>query len=497
MTDPPNALSKTTLCYTTVNYMKKNQSPWLHQLERNREPLVLDKNLETDILVIGGGIAGVATSYTLLRDTNYVVTLIDSNLVGHGASGHNAGQLATYFERPLSDIASQFGVQLACEAQKNVESAWLELDKIATETHLKTPIYKFTGYAGMTQLSHVLLHLADNMVRYDGGIPIEKMLISEDFEFLDQVPGIFSHLYELTSKQNIQKMLETKSDQYIALLAYPKGATNSAAICEELTQFMLETYKDRFSVYEKTPANRIILEKESALTEIVLEKNEMVSSDNVTDFQILSKRILLCTNGFEGFQIINNAGNDIDTKFHHHVNGRINFMSAYVDSLEKDPVAISYFPKHSSIRAPKDTITGEQYFYITRRPHMHNGVEMGLLSTGGPERILQEGEIYSREDMCEPWAEKDIDAFLKENYDKHPGEEVEYHFCWHGLLGYTTTGLRLIGEEPLNKVLMYNLGCNGIGIMPSLYGAQKIAQIVLGVTQPPSVFDPQMNKTSE
>lgn len=473
--------------------MKKNSSPWLHQLNRTRETVTLNKNLETDLLVVGGGIAGITTAYTLLRDTKHDVTVIDCNLVGHGASGHNAGQLTTYFERPLSDIASQFGVELTCEAQRDVESAWLELDKIKEEVNLKTPIYKFTGYAGMTQLSQVLLRLADNMIRYDGGIPVEKMLIAEDFEFLKDIPTVFSHLYEITSKQNIQKMLETDNDDYVAMLAYPKGATNSAKICEELTEYMLETYKDRFRVYEKTPANVITLERKSVLTEIVLNKNEMLNENVIPDFTILSKKVILCTNGFEGFKIINNAGNDIDAKFHHHVNGRINYMSAYLDSLEKDPVAISYFPKNSSIDAPKDTITGEQYFYITRRPHMHDGVEMGLISTGGPERILKEGELYSRSNTCEAWAEHDIDGFLKKNYKKHPGEKVEYHFCWHGLLGYTTTGLRLIGEEPLNRNLIYNLGCNGVGIMPSIFGAKRIPQIVLGIKQPPSIFDPRMN----
>lgn len=473
--------------------MKKNSSPWLHQLNRTRETVVLDKNLETDLLIIGAGIAGVTTAYTLLRDTQHDVVLIDCNLVGHGASGHNAGQLTTYFERPLSDIASQFGVDLTCEAQKDVESAWMELDTIKEEVNLKTPIYKFMGYAGMTQLSQVLLRLADNMIRYDGGIPIEKMLISEDFEFLEHIPTVFSHLYEITSKENIKKMLETENDDYVAMLVYPKGATNSAKICEELTEWMLETYKGRFHVYEKTPANVIMLEKESALTEIVLNKNEMLPDSTVPDFTILSKKIILCTNGFEGFKIINNVGKDIDTKFHHQVNGRINFMSAYLDSLEKDPVAISYFPKNSSIHAAKDTITGEQYFYITRRPHMHEGVEMALISTGGPERILEEGEMYNRNDLCEVWAEQDIDTFLKDNYKKYPGEKVEYHFCWHGLLGYTNTGLRLIGEEPLNRTLLYNLGCNGVGIMPSIYGAKRIAHIVLDIPQPPSIFDPQIN----
>lgn len=473
--------------------MKKNLSPWLHQLERTRESIVLDRNLETDILVVGGGIAGVTTAYTLLRDTKHTVTLIDSYLVGHGASGHNAGQLTTYFERPLADIASQFGVDLACAAQKNVESAWLELDKIQQEVDLKTPIYKFTGYAGMTQLSQVISHLADNMIRHDGGIPIEKMLIADDFEFLNQIPGVFSHLYEITTRENIKKMLETGSDDYVAMLAYPKGATNSAKICEELIEYMLEAYADRFNVYEKTPANRIILDKDSALTEVIFNKNEMVTESTTPDVTIASKKVILCTNGFEGFSLVNNAGKDIDTKFHHHLYGRINFMSAYLDSLEKDPVAISYFPKKSSIQAAKDTITGEQYFYITRRPHMHNGVEMGLISTGGPERILKEGEFYNRNDMCEPWAEQDVDVFLKENYKKHPGEKVQYQFCWHGLLGYTTTGLRLIGEEPLNRTLIYNLGCNGVGIMPSIYGATRISQIVQGIQQEPSIFDPQVN----
>lgn len=475
--------------------MKKNSSPWLHQLNRTREVVVLDKNLETDILVVGGGIAGITTAYTLLRDTEYDVAIIDCNLIGHGASGHNAGQLTTYFERPLSDIASQFGVTLTCEAQSDVESAWLELDKIKEEIALQTPIYRFTGYAGMTKLSQILLHLADNMIRYNGGIPLEKMFVAEDFESLDRIPVAYSHLYEVTSRQNIKNMLETDSDDYVAVLMYPKGATNSAKICEEITEYMLETYKNRFHVYEKTPANIITLEKKSVITEVVFNKNEALTEKSGPDVTILSKKVVLCTNGFEGFKIINNAGDDIDTKFHHHVNGRINFMSAYLDTTEKDPVAISYFPKNSPIDQSKETITGEPYFYITRRPHLHDGVEMGLISTGGPERILAEGEIYDRADSCEEWAEHDIDTFLKENYKKHPGENVEYRFCWHGLLGYTTTGLRLIGEEPLNRNLIYNLGCNGVGILPSIFGAKKIPQIVLGIKQPPSIFDPRMNNT--
>ena len=52
--------------------MKKNNSPWLHQLNRQREPVRIEKDEETDILIIGAGIAGVLTSYFILKNTlNY------------------------------------------------------------------------------------------------------------------------------------------------------------------------------------------------------------------------------------------------------------------------------------------------------------------------------------------------------------------------------------------------------------------------------------------
>jgi len=58
-------------------------------------------------------------------------------------------------------------------------------------------------------------------------------------------------------------------------------------------------------------------------------------------------------------------------------------------------------------------------------------------------------------------------------------------------MGYTTSGLRLIGPEPANPVLLYNLGCNGIGILTSIYGGKKISDFLAGKTMPPSIFDPK------
>lgn len=470
----------------------KNYSPWIHQLERKREAIQLQENKETDIVIVGAGIAGVMTAYKLLQETDKSVLLLDSNLAGHGATGHNAGQLTTYFERPLADIAREFGVDMACAGQAAIESSWEEIASLREAVDLKTPLYSFTGYAGMTELKQILLHLADNMIRYDGGIPIERMIIADTFPHLKDIPSIYSHLYEVTSQQAILNLLETNNKDYIATLAYKKGVTNSAKLSEEVIGVLMNRYENRFSLYEHTPVNKVILNQDDVVVEVVLKKNEMtIDATLPVDYTIRANQVILCTNGFEGFSIVNNHGKDIDTRFHHEVSGRVNYMLAYLDGTNEDPVAISYFPKEHIIDSDKNTVTGEQYFYLTRRPHIHEGREMGLISIGGPERILQEGESYNRSDLCESWATEDIDRFLKSNYVKHNHEILEYDFCWHGLLGYTTSGLRLIGTEPCNPRLLYNLGCNGIGIMPSIYGAKRIAQIFRGEDLLPSIFDPK------
>lgn len=471
---------------------RKNDSPWIHQLERKREAVKLNDNIRTDVLIVGAGIAGVMTAYKLLKETKNMVVLIDSNLAGHGATGHNAGQLTTYFERPLADIAREFGVDMTCAGQMAIESSWEELEALEEDINLKTPLYTFTGYAGMTELKQVLLRLADNMIRYDGGIPLERMMIADNFLYLKDIPSVYSHLYEVTSQKSILNLLETNNTDYIATLASKKGVTNSAKITEEIITALFSRYPERFSLYENTPLNTIILDTDNVTAEIIVDKNEMtLDGGSSVDYTIVARTAILCTNGFEGFSIVNRNGKDIDTRFHHEISGRVNYMVAYLDATNEDPIAVSYFPKESIIESDKSTITGEQYFYLTRRPHIHNGNEMGLISIGGPERILKENELYNRTDFCESWASEGIDLFLKNNYVKHNHERPDFDFCWHGLLGYTTTGIRLVGKEPHNERLLYNLGCNGIGIMPSIYGAKRIAQILQGEELPPSIFDPK------
>ena len=109
---------------------------------------------------------------------------------------------------------------------------------------------------------------------------------------------------------------------------------------------------------------------------------------------------------------------------------------------------------------------------------------------GGPERELDDATVY------EPtW---DFPRSVIDEVDNdilpivHPSRPagVDYDYTWHGLMGYTESRVRLIGPEPKNPVLLYNLGCNGVGFLPSIYGGFRISRLLRGDQLAPSIFDP-------
>jgi len=58
-------------------------------------------------------------------------------------------------------------------------------------------------------------------------------------------------------------------------------------------------------------------------------------------------------------------------------------------------------------------------------------------------------------------------------------------------MGYNESGIRVVGAHPLWPRLLYNVGCNGVGFLPSIFGAQRLAQLLAGDPVAPSIFDPR------
>lgn len=451
--------------------MRTNRSPWIHQLDASRAPWRLEHDLETDVAIVGAGIAGVATAFFTLADTKKRVALLERYKLAHGATGHNAGQVVSYFERGFASLADEFGLELAAAGEGAIEGAWELLERMYAEAKLDIPFARFTGHAGLLSYQQVLWHLSGNKLRRQaGGLGKRRIILADDAPFLADIPAEFRPLYTVVPRGEVLDTLETKRADFVGALSFKKGCVNSALLCQEVIRHLLAAYPDRFALYEHTPVHKAVLREQHAI----------LDADRGT---VVAQRVVLCTNGFESIRIINDSGLDIDAKYHHLVSGKIGYMSGYLETLNKPPAAISYY---TDPRAGFDN----SYYYLTRRPFEYErGFQHNLISVGGPDQDLSEGGAYSHADGYPDDAVQKIDGFVRSVYDTDPNKTIDYVFTWHGLMGYTRNGVRLIGAEPKNETLLYNLGCNGIGILPSVYGGWRISRLLRGDTLEKSIFD--------
>ncbi len=461
-----------------------NNSPWLSQLKINRVVDVMHRDIEADVVVVGAGIAGVMTAYFLLKHTDRKVMIIEGAKVAHGATGHNAGQIIADFEKSFSDLVRDFGMAKAADAERSVRSAWILLEEIYQEAVLATPLSSFMGYSGFRTIDHIAEEIASNRLRKEAELQVYPIYVSDTIAEDPRITREPKELYDVIPQADILSLLETEDQSYIAATSTKKGCINSALLTEEIVGYLLTKYADRFSLYEHSSVHLVELESVKATLRIVTNMRDTPHRS----YNVTANRVILCTNGFERIHLKNLAGEDIDASFHHMVEGNIGYMAAYVEPLKNPPTALGYFDQEGA----KKVYGTDDYFYLTRRPYeMENNEQHNLICIGGPQNPIPETQNYDRQAPFSEEKGKEIDTFVNKTIKRDEKSELEYKYQWHGVMCYTPSGVRVIGEEPKNPILMYNLGCNGVGIMSSIYGGSKIARQVAGEIFPPSAFDPK------
>jgi len=447
-----------------------NNSPWLEQLDLNREVKVLDCDMESDLAIVGGGISGVVTAYFALKNTDKKVVLIEGSRLAHGATGHNAGQVIANFEKPFHELVRTYGHKLAIKAKDAIEQAWEMLEEIIADCDLKTPFYKNTGRTGYTNFEDVIQVLELDFLDEQFGLKKEQLLIADNVSFKNKIPKKYAQFYAFVEPARILDLLDSKNPKYIAAGAIRTGCLNSALFVEELAAHLKQRFPKRFEILEKTKVNKVVLKSNFAT---------LVCGANL----VICKRVILCTNGFEYLNISNLAGEEINKSFHKMVNGVVGYMAGYKEKGDKPAGTFAYYENgKQKLETP--------YIYLTRRPYAQFGKNSRLVTIGGPETMLHEDEEYNKDHVYPEVARKEIDQFIGKNLEKDLQEGIDYRFFWHGLMGYTQSGVRVIGPDPINPVLMYNLGCNGVGILTSIYGGKRVVDFLNRRRLGPMIFDP-------
>jgi len=96
----------------------------------------LEKDIKTDVLVLGGGISGALTAHYLIQE-GISCTLIDARSIGLGSTCASTSLLQYEIDTPLHQLIKKVGEKNAVRSYKLGESAITKLAALATKTSMK------------------------------------------------------------------------------------------------------------------------------------------------------------------------------------------------------------------------------------------------------------------------------------------------------------------------------------------------------------------------
>lgn len=121
-----------------------NESYWISS-SRHNELKSLDKDINVDTLIVGGGIVGVTTAY-LLAKQGIKATIIDANKIGYCSSGRNTGKVTSQHGIIYSKISQKYGDYKAKLYYEGNEEAINLIEDIINENNINCNFKRVDAY---------------------------------------------------------------------------------------------------------------------------------------------------------------------------------------------------------------------------------------------------------------------------------------------------------------------------------------------------------------
>ncbi len=463
--------------------MPVNHSPRLDQIDHQYTFWNVESNFKTDIAIIWWGIAGIATAFYILKNTKHNITILEWNKIAHGATGHNGGHACMWIEKPFNKIVEKYGIDLTLQGYKDTISWFEKLQEMVyaiNKTDLLTICPEYTGYSTIKQ---IVDKLQTDYVKELHKDLYECILISDKYKNDPIIDPKYYDIISFVPVKKINEIMESKEQKYIGAVWNKAGVMNSALFCQEVLRHLWSVYHDRLKIYEQTKANSIH-EKVDAV-DINVHNHEH------QEYTIKAKQAILCTNGYKNIEIYTDTAEKYS--LWKKVQPFISYISGYTENPIQESISLIYYQNPNELKTATSNSESENYFYLTRREfytNTHKNKET-LICIGWPESAIEWSIDYIPQQPQPERAHQQMDSFLQQTFKKYPNQKLEYKYRRHGLMWYTSTYLRMIWPDKKVPRIMYNLWCNGQGIVLSVFWWWKISQFLLGHVSEDSIFDPE------
>lgn len=125
------------------DFMKKN-SIWFNKVDK-KNIKQLNKDLDVDVLIIGGGITGISTAYHL-KESNLKICLVDQDIIGHGVSGKTTGKLTFLQELIYSKLTDEYSIEIANKYLKSQKDAIKIVEDIINKNNINCDYNRVDSY---------------------------------------------------------------------------------------------------------------------------------------------------------------------------------------------------------------------------------------------------------------------------------------------------------------------------------------------------------------
>jgi len=121
-----------------------NQSYW-QKTSRKKQEQTIDKDISTNIVIIGGGLAGVSLAYQL-KDSHYRVIVLEKDTIGGHTSGHTTAKLTVLHGLIYQQITKHYDIHQAYLYYRSNEKALQEIQNIIKRERISCDLQKNNSF---------------------------------------------------------------------------------------------------------------------------------------------------------------------------------------------------------------------------------------------------------------------------------------------------------------------------------------------------------------